>query len=92
MSVKINVDGRFLENRSNKDLIVEVSGNTVGECLNNLVKQQPTIKKTVFDEEGNLRYLIILVNRKFIFPEKLAKVVKDGDEISLVNLTGGCCT
>ncbi len=89
MSIKINVDKRLLENPSNNDIIVEVSGNTVGECLNNLVKQMPTIKKTAFDEEGNLSRLIILVNQKFLSPEKPTKAVKDGDEISLVSLLGG---
>ncbi|MFC2022152.1 MoaD/ThiS family protein [Chloroflexota bacterium] len=92
MSIKMNIDERLLGNDSNGDAVVEVDGNSVGECLNHLVKQQPTLKKEIFDEDGNLNYIQIFVNQEFILSEKLAKAVKDGDEISVVALGGGCCS
>jgi molybdopterin converting factor small subunit len=83
MSIKINIDPHLLENHSN-NTVVEVRGNTVGECLVHLVKQLPTIKSVIFDKDGNLSSAInINVNLEKIWIEKLAEPVKDGDEISI---------
>ncbi len=92
MGVKLKVDKRFWGNPDNDYIVVEVAGNTVGECLNHLMKLQPTIKTAIFNEDGNLNFsTIILVNRKGIWGKKLAKPVKDGDEITLISLVGRTC-
>lgn len=69
--------------------VVEMSGNTVGDCLNQLVKQFPDMKKQLFTETGNLfENIIISVNGKSAYPEQLAKPVKDGDELNIVFIFG----
>jgi len=70
--------------------IVEVSGDTVGECLNHLVKQFPDMKKQLFTKTGTLfDNIIISVNGESAYPEQLAKSVKDGDELNIVFMISG---
>ena len=70
--------------------VVEVSGSTVGKCLNYLVKQFPGIKGQLFSKNGNLfENVIISVNGESAYPEQLAKPVKDGDELNVVLIIGG---
>jgi molybdopterin converting factor small subunit len=70
--------------------IVEVSGSTVGECLNNLVKQHPDMKKQLFNKSGTLfGNVIISVNGESTYPEQLAKRVNNGDELDIVFMISG---
>ncbi len=83
MSIKINIPS-YLQTFTNNTEVVEVSGSTVGECLNRLVKRFPDIQKTLFDKNGELNGdLGIYVNREDAYPEELAKPVKDGDELHI---------
>jgi adenylyltransferase/sulfurtransferase len=70
---------------------LEVEGQTVGECVNQLVAEHPDMKKALFDKNGKLKNIIdIYLNQESTFPEELAKPVKDGDEIHItVILAGG---
>ncbi len=70
--------------------VVEVSGNTVGDCLNHLVKQFPGIEKMLFAKDSKLLgYASIYVNGEDAYPEELAKPVKDGDELRILYVIGG---
>jgi molybdopterin converting factor small subunit len=70
--------------------VVEVKGNTVGECLDNLVKQFPDAKKHFFSSKGILfENISIYVNGESTYPKQLAKPVKDGDELNILVLIGG---
>ena len=70
--------------------MAEVNGNTVGECLKHLVKQFPGIEKELFDKNGKLDSSYdIYVNGESTYPERLAKSVKDGDELSIILIIGG---
>jgi molybdopterin converting factor small subunit len=70
--------------------VVEVNGSTVGGCLKHLVKQFPDMKKQLFSRTGELfEYIIIPVNGESTYPEQLAKLVKDGDELNIVVIIGG---
>jgi molybdopterin converting factor small subunit len=70
---------------------VEVEGNTVGECLNQLIKRFPEMEKAIFAKKDKLRNNVeIYLNQGSAYPNELVKPVKDGDEIHLVvMLTGG---
>jgi len=70
--------------------IIEVEGNTVGDCLKNLVSQFPNIEKEIFDKKGKLRNIIeIYVNLESAYPNELAKPVKDGDDIHVTLMLAG---
>lgn len=89
MSIKINLPSYFLPYTNDK-YIIEVEGATVGECLNQLVKQFPDLKKMVFDKKGKLHaYIGIYVNGEDAFPQQVAKPVRDGDEIHIIYIIGG---
>jgi molybdopterin converting factor small subunit len=89
VSIKINLPSYFLPYTNDK-YIIEVEGATVGECLNQLVKQFPDLKKMVFDKKGKLHaYIGIYVNGEDAFPQQVAKPVRDGDEIHIIYIIGG---
>ena len=90
MSVKINVY-YFLPHLTNDREIVEVEGNTVGECLDDLVTQYPIAREWLFEEDGDLRkFLDIFINLEETDPDDLSTPVRDSDEIHIVmHLTGG---
>jgi len=70
--------------------IVEIDGNTVGACLDNLVRQFPDMGKVLFNKKGKLLNVIeIYVNLKSAYPNELAKQVKDGDNIHITLMIAG---
>ena len=89
MSIKIYIP-LPLHKHTNEQLVVEVNGGTVSECLDNLAKQYPDIGKKLFDKNGKLQsYLIIYVNKLAVYPEGLSKPVKDGDDLHILFLIEG---
>ena len=90
MSVKVNINPALYQYTNNQGM-VEVNGDTVGQCLDHLVKQFPGIEKGLFDKKGKLlNYIDIYVNGKSAYPEELAKPVKKGDELHIViTIAGG---
>jgi len=89
MSIKIDIS--LLSNQYTKgQQIVDVNGNTVGQCLDDLVKQFPSIKQGLYDENGKLHgYIDIYLNGESTYPELLAKPVKTGDKLHIIFLIGG---
>ncbi|MFC1991909.1 MoaD/ThiS family protein [Chloroflexota bacterium] len=89
MSVKINIPSTLSHLTGEQD-VVDVNGNTVGECLNQLVDQFPGVKEPLFAKGGKLNNVVeIYVNLESSYPEELAKPVKDGDEIHLIIIVAG---
>ncbi len=89
MSIKVKIS-MCLQRFTNHTEVVEVNGSTVGECLKHLVEQFPLVKERLFDKQGKLFiYVNIYVNEKSVYPEQLAKPVKDGDELSIILMIGG---
>ncbi len=91
MSIKVNLPSH-LHSFTGGQSVAEVTGRTVGECLNDLVRQFPGIERAIFDKQGQLlNYVDVYVNRESSYPEELAKPVKDGDElhITLFVIAGG---
>ncbi len=69
---------------------VAVEGNTVGECLNQLIKQFPGMEKALFAKKDKLLNTVeVYLNHVSAYPNELAKPVKDGDEIHLVIMLAG---
>ena len=89
MSIKISIPS-YMQSFTNNMKAVEVNGNTVGECLNHLIKQFPGMKKQLFSKNDNLfENIIISVNGESAYPKQRAKPVKDGDELNIVLIVGG---
>ena len=89
MSVKVNIHPN-LQHLTNSVEVAEVNGSTVGQCLDHLIKQFPSVKDELLDKNGKLRnYVDIFINLESSFPEELTKPVKDGDELSIILIIGG---
>lgn len=70
--------------------VVSVEGSTVGECLNQLIKQFPKMEKALFAKKDKLLNIVeVYVNQSSAYPHELAKSVKDGDEIHLILMLAG---
>ena len=90
MSVKIKLH-HSLAKLADGQAVVEVSGNTVGQCLEQLVTRFPKLGKRLFEKDGALsRALEVYLNGESICPGELATAVKDSDELdTAVRISGG---
>lgn len=90
MSVKIHIHITHRQFTNGLE-VVPVEGNTVGECLNHLIRQYPQMEKALFAKKDKLLNVVeVFVNHETAYPNELLKPVKDGDEIHLlVMLAGG---
>ena len=88
MSVKIKTHPflrRFLNNQEE----VEVTGTTVGECIDDLEHKFPGFKEQIL-RNGKLRDIFeIYVNYDSAYPEELARPVKDGDTVTIITYIAG---
>ena len=89
MSVRINIPS-YLQPYTDENEVIEVNGNTVGECLGHLIIQFPDIIKLVFQKDGRLLdYVSIYNDGDFRYADESAQSVKDGDELHLLYILGG---
>ena len=90
MSIRIRMTELLRQYTSSRG-IVEVNGNTVGECLDDLIRQYSGAKKQLFDRNGVLLVLIRVNNEETAIHhrEGLSRPVTDGDELYLYLVLGG---
>ena len=89
MSVKINIPS-YLQPYTGDVEVVEVSGSTVRECLDQLIGQFPSMGKMLFDKDRKLLdYVSIYLDGDFVYGDELAKAVKDEDEFHILYILGG---
>lgn len=90
MSVRVKLPP-ILQETSGGIEVAEVTGRTVGECLDGLEKRFPGITDHLFDRQGKLlRVFGIYLNADGLRPIELDTKVRDGDEIVILNfLMGG---
>jgi len=90
MGIKLTIDESVFDYKKGKKIVTEVNGKTIGECLNYIIKRRPTLKKAIFDENGNLCLgILIKVNGSFVYSNHLITSVKDGDAVEVMKFTGG---
>lgn len=87
--VKVNVHPS-LSHLTGGQQVVQVKGNNVGQCLDQVVARYPDIKGWLFGKNGKLNNVIeIYVNGKSSYPEELTMPVKDGDELHVAAIIIG---
>ena len=67
---------------------IEVEGNTVLDCLKNLVGRYPDTEKWLFSS-SDAPMICLFLNKEVILPEKLDTKVSKGDIIDLCPVIGG---
>lgn len=89
MSVEVEISS-ILARYTNNKLSIQVEGSTVGECLHDLVRQFPDLRKLILDKQGNLIHSYdVFVNGESAYPKEMTKPVKDGDKLNVVLLIHG---
>ena len=89
MAVKVHIHTTHRQYTNGLE-VVEVNGDTVGDCLNHLVRQFSGMDKALFAKKDKLHNVVeVYVNHTTAYPNELAKPVKDGDEIHLVVMLAG---
>jgi molybdopterin converting factor small subunit len=89
MSIKINIPS-YMKPLSTNIKTVEVTGETVGDCLSYLIKKFPSTKNQLFGRSGDLfEHILISINGESAYPDQLLKTVKDGDELDIMVIIGG---
>jgi molybdopterin converting factor small subunit len=68
----------------------DTSGGTLGECLDELVKQFPALKEKIYAGKNTLHKGInIFINGERAEPKELTRPVKNGDRIHIAYVTVG---
>jgi len=89
MSVKIHINW-YLQRFTNGQMVVETVGQNVGDCLENLEAQFPGIKEELCVGQGELGGPYqIYINSTNLYTTKLAKPVKENDELAIQFIGGG---
>ena len=89
MSITIQISSVFAKYADNKTVLT-VKGNTVGECLDDLIGQYPELKTVFLDSEGKLIHSYdVYINGKSAYPNEMTKPVKDGDKLHVVPVIYG---
>jgi molybdopterin converting factor small subunit len=89
MSIAIHLHP-FLYNLIEDKEIIQTTGSTVGECIDQLIAQYPVLRKYIFYKNRELQTNIaIYVNLKNIRLNELEWPVTDGDKIYLMMIVAG---
>jgi molybdopterin converting factor small subunit len=69
---------------------VQVEGQTVGECLEDLMQRYPEARALLFNKNGVLlRHVHVFVNQESLFKAEMTKPVRDGDQLLIAVLASG---
>jgi hypothetical protein len=69
---------------------VRVNGRTVGECLDDLVRQHPDVKGLLFDSNGRLlKRVYVFVNAEGMYKADLDQAVREEDVLIVAVLAAG---
>ena len=89
MSVKVRLHP-YLRKFAKGQSVVEVSGRTVAECLDDLEAKFPGMKQQLLDEQSKLRsFYDICINLRSSQTDPLSEPVKNGDELLIITIIAG---
>ena len=89
MSIELKISSVFARYAGN-NTVITVAGKTVGECLQDLVRQYPELGNVFLDEKGKLlRSFDVYINDKSAYPDEMKKPVADGDKLQVVPVIYG---
>ncbi len=91
MVVRVNIFYPQLSQVVEKGEPLTLKGNTIIECLEDLIHQFPAARELLFDDQGQLiRNIFVYANEESLFQPGMDTPVKDGDTLIIASLiTGG---
>ena len=89
MSVNVEMSSIF-GRYTNNQLKVKVQGSTIRECLHDLIRQFPDLKRILLNKAGNLMHgYDIYINGEGNYPLDMNRQVTDGDKLNVVYVIHG---
>lgn len=89
MSVEVELSSIFGQYTGGQ-VNVKVKGKTVRECLHDLVRQHPKLKKMLLTEEGDLMSSYdFYINGQSVYPKAMNTRLKDGDKLNVLYVIHG---
>jgi molybdopterin converting factor small subunit len=90
MSTKVRI-GPLLQEYLEIPSVLEVEGKTVGQCLDDLIKQYPEIRNWLYDQNSLLRVLISINNVEIVTLDKEGsdRILKADDELQIFAVVAG---
>jgi molybdopterin converting factor small subunit len=89
MSVKVKIPSILRQFISGEE-VVEVKANDALECLTNLTAQFPSLRRWLYDKQGEPRPQVwIFINGEKINADVLANPLNDGDELLIMLAVAG---
>jgi molybdopterin converting factor small subunit len=89
MSVDVEISpifGMYTNNVVN----MKVEGKTVRECLHDLARQFPSLKKLLLDKDGNLMHSYdFYINGENVYPRDMSRPLRSGDKLNVVYIIHG---
>ncbi|MBN1160445.1 MAG: MoaD/ThiS family protein [Dehalococcoidales bacterium] len=71
-------------------LNMKVKGKTVRECLHDLVRQFPDLKRMMLNKDGDLMHSYdFFINGESVYPKDMNLPLKDGDKLNVVYVIHG---
>ena len=89
MSVNVEISSVF-GRYTGGVLNMKVEGKTVRECLHDLVRQFPDLKRMLLNKDGNLMHAYdFFINGESVSPKDMNLPLKDGDKLNVVYVIHG---
>ena len=89
MSVEVELSSIFGQYTGGR-VSMKVAGKTVRECLHDLVRQYPKLKKMLLTKEGDLMSSYdFYVNGQSVYPKDMNTPLKDGDKLNVLYVIHG---
>ena len=89
MSVNVEISSVF-GRYTGGVLNMKVEGETVRECLHDLVRQYPDLKRMLLNNDGNLMHgYDFFINGESVYPKDMTLPLRDGDKLNVVYVIHG---
>jgi molybdopterin converting factor small subunit len=89
MGVNVEISsifGRYTDGVLN----MKVEGKTVRECLHDLVRQYPKLKKMLLNKDGDLMHSYdYFINGQNVYPKDMSRPLDAGDKLNIVYVIHG---
>jgi molybdopterin converting factor small subunit len=89
MSVNVEIPSMF-ESYTGGVLNIKVEGKTVRECLHDLGRQYPDLKRMLLNKDGDLMHSYnLFINGENAYPRDMNLPLKDGDKLNVAYVIHG---